>query len=88
MTAHARGVFAAPANTPANPKAASREKETGIIAPKALPKVEPIKTNGINSPPLKPDAMVREEKKLFKMGSRNEDIFTNASWMNSVPNPM
>ena len=58
--AQANGVFEAPANTEANPKADNIENEAGKIMASALPKVAPINTNGMNSPPLKPDPTVKD----------------------------
>ena len=58
--AHANGVLEAPAKTEANPKADNIENEAGRIMASALPKVAPIKTSGMNSPPLKPDPTVKD----------------------------
>jgi hypothetical protein len=69
----------APAKTETKPSAAKRENERGRKAPKALPRVEPIKTKGTNSPPLNPDPIVREVNRVFSTGEEKEDILKNDS---------
>jgi hypothetical protein len=62
------GVFDAAPKTAPKPIDGRREALTGRSAVRALPKLTPIKTKGINSPPLNPDPRVIVVKNDFKIG--------------------
>ena len=66
----ARGVLEAAPKTAANPTAPRRFDEMGSHWESALPRVVPMKTRGINSPPLNPDASVKTVKINLKKTSR------------------
>ena len=66
---HAKGVFVAPENTATNPIPANSANGRGINTLNALPKVAPIKNNGVTSPPLKPALIVNVVKSNFKIKS-------------------
>lgn len=66
------GVLAAAPKTAGNPVPAKRETESGMTSDNALPNVVPIKTNGINSPPLNPLLIVSAVNSALNAGSENE----------------
>ena len=56
---HARGVWVAPEKTATKPIPAKSAIGNGINTDNALPKVAPIKNNGVTSPPLNPAPSVK-----------------------------
>ena len=66
------GVLEAPAKSETKPSAAKSGSGTGRKAASALPKVTPIKTKGVNSPPLKVAAIANVVKSSFSKGTDNE----------------
>ena len=59
------GVWVAPENTATNPIPVKNANGSGINKDNALPKVAPIKNNGVTSPPLKPAPRVKLVKSIF-----------------------
>ena len=81
------GVFEAPAKTAEKPKAAKRFIDKGMNAERALPRVVPINTSGVNSPPLNPDPILRTEKIHLKMGTDIRVCSLSALLISSNPRP-
>ncbi len=87
----AMGVLVAPAKTATRPIPANNDCGKGINQISTLPKVAPIKNNGVTSPPLKPKPMQKVvSKSLIKksfacIGTINEsEMLGNPKPINSL----
>ena len=84
----AKGVLVAPAKTATNPIPANNPTGKGTNNDKALPKVAPIKNNGVTSPPLNPAESVRKVNAIFKAKSYIGNCASKDATIVGIPNPI
>ena len=79
ISVQAIGVFVAPEKTATNPIPAIRPIGSGKTRLSALPKVAPIKNNGVTSPPLNPTPIVKVRLLQRKRFNNHRNTKTNIS---------
>lgn len=82
------GVLVAPAKTATKPIPASNATGSGKNINSALPKVAPIKNNGVTSPPLKPTPKVKAVISNLIAKSEAGKLMLKASTMVGIPSPI